>query len=265
MYKSLEIIETSFGNFLIDEYDLIGKFISNYKVWEFHLYEIYSKIITPDYYCIDAGANLGFHSIQFGRLGKKVYSFEPQRYIFNQLSANILLNGLDNIIDNYRLGLGAKNETQQLWNIEHENWVGNGAHNWGGRGVIQLNYGGERATQNEFREEDVIQIITLDSLNISKCDFIKIDIQGYEHNMLIGANNLLNKFKPIIFLENPDIKNDNLSVITKEYLINMGYDFYRLNIGNNEDCILIHPQNEDYNKNIEIINTFKTKYNIIKE
>ena len=99
MIKSLEIIETPFGNFIIDEYDLIGNFIKHQKVWEYHLYEIYSQIIKPEHYCIDAGANLGFHSIQFGRLSKKVWSFEPQRYIFNQLSTNILLNDLNNTID----------------------------------------------------------------------------------------------------------------------------------------------------------------------
>ena len=260
MNKSLEIIETPFGNFVIDEYDLIGGCIKKYKVWEYHLYEIYSKMITSDYYCIDAGANIGFHSIQFGRLGKKVYSFEPQRYIFNQLSANILFNNLDNIIDSYRLGLGDKKETQQLWNIEHEDWVGNGVLNWGGRGIIQDNYGGERATRNEVREEDIIQVITLDSLNIPKCDLIKIDVQSYEYKMIVGSYNLITQYKPIIFLENP-----LTAIDTKEYLMNVGYDFYRMNIGNNEDCILIHLENKDYNKNIKIIDDYKVKYNFIKE
>ena len=38
MLKSLEIIETSFGNFIIDEYDMIGNCIKHSKVWEYHLY-----------------------------------------------------------------------------------------------------------------------------------------------------------------------------------------------------------------------------------
>jgi hypothetical protein len=44
MDKSLEIVQTSYGNFVIDEYDLIGKFIKYQKQWEYHLYEFYSKI-----------------------------------------------------------------------------------------------------------------------------------------------------------------------------------------------------------------------------
>ena len=151
-----------------------------------------------------------------------------------------------------------------MWNIEHENWVGNGAHNWGGRGLIQEGYGGDRATSNEYREEDIIKLITLDSLNIPKCNFIKIDIQGYEYNMLIGATKLINNFKPIMFLEN-HTGDGEISAKTKNYLISIGYDFYRLEIGNKEDCILIHPSNPDYIRNLNIINKFLTKYNIIKE
>ena len=66
MDKSFEIVETKFGNFLINEFDLIGNFIKTQKCWEYHLYEFYSKFLTPESYCIDAGANLGFYTIQFG-------------------------------------------------------------------------------------------------------------------------------------------------------------------------------------------------------
>jgi FkbM family methyltransferase len=276
MNKSLEIIQTKqFGNFIIDEYDLIGGFIKHHGFWEHHLYGLYSSLIKKDYYCIDAGANLGFHSIQLGNLSKKVYAFEPQSYIYNQLCANILFNDLDNVIETYKLGLGNKEDTKQLWNIEHENWVGNGAHNWGGRGVIQENYGGERATHNEFREEDTIKIVPLDSLNIPRCDLIKIDVQGYEYNLLIGAKNLLNKFKPTIFLENPP--EEESSAIVKNHLVSLGYEFYRLTakslpavgdlkINNNlEDCVLIHPDHKDYKDHLNVINTLTSKYGIVKE
>ena len=261
--KILEIIETDYGNFIIDENDLIGLFIKELKCWEKHLYEIYSNIIDKEYYCIDAGANLGFHSIQFGRLGKKVYSFEPQRYIFNQLCTNILLNGLDNTIESFRLGLGEIQEKKQMWNIEHENWVGEGRYNWGGRGIIQDNLDKERAFNNEYREEDIIDVIPLDSLDIPKCDLLKIDIQGYEYYMLVGAKNLLNNFKPIILLEN--YIDDPNSEQSKEYLVNLGYEFYRLNVGNKEDCILIHPDSNNYKKGLDVINKFLNVYNIIKE
>jgi FkbM family methyltransferase len=244
--KSLEITQTQFGNFVIDEFDLIGNFIKNMGYWEYHLYQIYSKLIDDESYCIDAGANIGFHTIQFGFLGKKVYSFEPQSYVYNQLCTNILFNGLDNKIESYRLGLGDKQEKQQLWNIEHENWVGNGAHNWGGRGVIQDNLDVDRATKNEYREEDIINIITLDSLNIPKCDLMKIDIQGYEYNMLKGGEILIKNNKPVIFIENYDgLCGDNIKAQERErapidLLLSWGYKGYRLLMGNNDDCIFTY-------------------------
>jgi hypothetical protein len=81
--------------------------------------------------------------------------------------------------------------------------------------------------------------------------------------MLIGAKNIINNFKPTIFLENHI--GESGSSQTKKYLIDSGYEFYRLHIGNKEDCILIHPNNKDYKKHLNVINTFITKYNIIKE
>jgi FkbM family methyltransferase len=261
MDKSFEIVETQFGNFLINEYDLIGNFIKTQKHWEYHLYEFYSQLLTPESYCIDAGANLGFHTIQFGRLSKKVYAFEPQSLIFNQLCANILFNGLDEVINPHKLALGDKFEEKQLWNIEHEDWVGNGSHNWGGRGIIQDNYGGERASENEFRDYDVVKVITLDSLNIPKCDLIKIDIQGYEYFAFLGAQNLLQSEKPVILLENP-VSEDDCDIKSKIYLKELGYEIYRFGVGNKEDCIVIHPESKNYLKAKEIINSLKEKYNI---
>jgi FkbM family methyltransferase len=264
MEKSFEIIQTQFGNFLINELDLIGNFIKQTGQWEYHLFEFYSQILNQESYCIDAGANLGFHAIQFGKLSKKVYTFEPQSLIFNQMCANILFNGLDDVIIPHRLALGDKFDKQQIWNIEHEDWVGNGAHNWGGRGIIQEDLDYKRANENEYREYDMVNIIPLDSLNISQCDLFKIDIQGYEYFAFLGAQELIKNNKPVILLENHlnDLKNEFKS---KEFLLNIGYELYRYNIGNKEDCILIHPESKHYAKSINIIDNIKDKYNIIKE
>ena len=262
MKKSFEIIETQFGNFLVNEYDLIGKFIKDYRFWEYHLYEFYSQVLTPENHCIDAGANIGFHTIQFGKLSRKVHAFEPQSLIYNQLCTNILFNDLDNVITPYRLALGDKFDKQQLWNIEHEDWVGNEIYNWGGRGIIQDNYGGgERAVNNKFREYDIIEVVPLDSFQITQCDLIKIDVQGYEYLTFLGAQNILQTYKPIILLENP-ISDDKCDTQSKNFLKAMNYEIYRFGIGNCEDCIVIHPENNNYAKTLEIIKSISEKYNI---
>ncbi len=258
MDKSFEIVQTSFGNFLVNEYDLIGINILQHKSWEFHLYDFYSNVLTKNDICIDAGANLGFHTIQFGILSKKVHAFEPQSLIYNQLCANILFNDLDNIIIPYRLALGEKKEVQQMWDIENESWVGNGCYNWGGRGIEHK----ESSFQsNEIREHDQIEVIPLDSINVSP-DLIKIDIQGYEYYAFLGAKETLNKNKPIILLENGSTEIDKKAL---DFLKNLGYENYRYYIGNNEDCILIHPSHKKYNDCINQIDLIKNKYNIKKD
>lgn len=257
MNKSFTVVQTDFGNFLINEYDLIGISIQHNKVWEPHLYDFYSQVLTKDDICIDAGANLGFHTIQFGKLAKKVHAFEPQPLIYNQLCANILFNDLDNTIIPYRLALGEKEEIQQMWDIENESWVGKGCYNWGGRGIEHK----EASYQsNEFREHDQVKVIPLDSLQTSP-DLIKIDIQGYEYYAFLGAKETLNR-KPIILLEN---HGNGLDKEVLSLLKEIGYIVFRYYIGNNEDCILLYPNGRKYEVAINVIETLKSKYDINRE
>jgi FkbM family methyltransferase len=126
MEKSFEIVSTMYGNFLINEFDYIGEHIKRRENWEPHLYEFYSQILTKDDVCVDAGANLGFHTVQFGKLSKKVYAFEPQPMIFNQLCSNILLNdSLDyGIFDNTFLIGGGEIANNEAGTINQNTVVG---------------------------------------------------------------------------------------------------------------------------------------------
>jgi FkbM family methyltransferase len=258
MQKAFEIKQTQFGNFLINEFDLIGNCIFQTGMWEPHLYNFYSLILEPNDICIDAGANLGFHTIQFGKLSKKVYAFEPQLMVYNQLCSNILFNDLNEIIIPYRLALGDKKETKQMWDIKNENF-GNNIYNWGGRGI---EHSQSAYNSNEIREHDQVEIINLDSLKLNQCNLIKIDIQGYEYYAFLGAENLIKTHTPTLLLENGSTEIDKKVI---DLLKTWGYENYRYYLNNNEDCILIHPQNEKYDKNLNIINQIKNKYNIKKD
>ena len=259
MAKSFEITQTQFGNFLVNELDLIGNCILNTGTWEPHLHEFYSQILKSDDICIDAGANLGFHTMQFGKLSKKVYAFEPQPMIYNQLCANILFNDLDNVIIPYRLAIGDKKDIKQMWDIKNEGWknMGDGAYNWGGRGIEHKD---ATFTSDEVREHDTVDVIDLDSFNIPHCELFKIDIQGYEYYAFIGAEKIIKHNKPVILLENCIERKLDIKVI--DYLKEIGYKSYRYYINTNEDCILIHPDNSKYNISLEVINKLKNKYNI---
>lgn len=247
--------ETQFGKFLLNPKDLIGATIIERKYWEYHLIEFYTQILNQDSVCVDMGANIGFHSICFANICKKVHSFEPQNIIFNNLCANILINNLNDKIVVYKLGLGDKDEKAQLWDIENEGWVGNGIYNWGGRGIETET---SSFTSDEVRENDIIEVTTLDKFNL-KCDLIKIDVQGYEYKAFLGGKDTIISSKPTILLEN--YPEDNQS---REFLFSLGYEGYRYCIGNEEDCIFIHPKSKNYKISLQGINSIQEKYNIKK-
>ena len=56
---------------------------------------------------------------------------------------------------------------------------------------MQLGEGGE-----------VIETTTIDNMNLDKCDLIKIDTEGAEPLVLMGAQETIKKFKPVIIFEN---------------------------------------------------------------
>ena len=64
----------------------------------------------------------------------------------------------------------------------------------------------------EFAKEELIEFRTLDSYNLNKCDFTKIDVDGSEIKVLEGAIKTIRKFRPIIILE---CHRDNFSKLNK--------------------------------------------------
>jgi FkbM family methyltransferase len=259
MEKEFEITQCLFGNFVVNTHDLIGNYILRNGEWEQFLYEFYSQILTKEDICVDAGANLGFHAVQFGKLSKKVYAFEPQPMVYNQFCANVLFNDLNDVIIPHRLGLGEQDDTKQMWAIENENF--GSVYNWGGRGI---EHDQAAFKSDETREHDQITIVPLDSINIPHCELFKIDIQGYEWYAFQGAKNLITKNKPVILLES----NPSRSELDKQVLFmlqDIGYECYRYHMGAGEDCILIHPESNKYEVSLKIINLLQSKYPIKNE
>lgn len=221
--------ETNFGHFCLLEKDLISNCIANYGYWEQHLYLFYSKFIQPDYTILDGGANLGFHTICFAALANegRVYSFEPQPLIFNLLSTNILLNGATDIVRQFRLGLGDEKKDLKMTPLKEQLFSED-----------CINYGGRGLTNSEEGEEEV-SLTTIDSLNLTKLDFIKLDVQGFELETIKGGEKTIKNNYPIFFLENyiDQEKDQNVIKLLQEW----GYINYRLDIGHKEDCILVYP------------------------
>jgi len=238
--------ETSFGHFCLLENDLISNCITNYGYWEQHLFYFYSNFIKSNYTIIDGGANLGFHSIQFAKLANNgtVYSFEPQPLIYNILTTNILINGATDIIKQYKLGLGDGSDVELKMTPLSEQHFSDTCINYGGRGLTDSNEG-----------EEKVELITIDNLNLSKLDLIKLDVQGFEFKTLKGGEKTIKNNYPLMFIENyPNSEQDQKVIdLIKEW----GYEIYRLQISHKEDCIAVYP-----NKHIDEIKFIETQNQI---
>ena len=73
--------------------------------------------------------------------------------------------------------------------------------------------------QNKFfYEKTIVHTIKIDDLNL-KPDVVKLDIEGYEFNALLGARKTIKRFKPVIYIENPSLSIDKFfySINYKKY------------------------------------------------
>lgn len=64
------------------------------------------------------------------------------------------------------------------------------------------------------------QLISLDSLKINHVDLIKIDVEGFERQVLDGANSLIKRCSPVIFLE---INSEELLITIQEFALRSEY------------------------------------------
>ena len=89
-----------------------------------------------------------------------------------------------------------------------------------------FNSGMSSLLNKKFKDKDevIVKTKTLDSFNLPKVDFMKIDVEGYEAQVLSGAKETITKWKPKIYIE---IWEKNVDIISK-ILDEMGYSITKM-------------------------------------
>jgi len=222
-----ELIYKNLTFYMFDN-DWVGGSILAGQIWEPHITEFLNKNLTKDSTFVDVGSNYGWHAIFSHNLCKEVYSFEPQKIIYEQHLKSIEVNNINNIkLFNY--GIGGVNESKQMRPIDYESHV----H----IGDLSIGEGGES-----------IEVRTLDSLIPNGYDFIKIDVQGYEKYVIEGSKNIIEKYKPTIIIEIEchqlnrfGYKCDELFNLIKE----LGYVIFLLDYHYPSDHVCVHKDKLD--------------------
>jgi len=136
---------------------------------------------------VDVGANIGYYSVLLAEKLKTVYAYEPEKVNFEILEKNIRDNKFKNV-EAKRLAVGSKNAEIKLVKSKE---------NYGDHRVF--NY--ELRIKNYELIKEETKIIRLDDEIKEKVDLIKIDTQGWEPEVILGAKKIIEKDKPVIFLE----------------------------------------------------------------
>jgi FkbM family methyltransferase len=166
-----------------------------------------SKISFRKGSAIDVGANIGNHTLYFSKFFKTVFSIEANKDIFQVLNLNSRLKS----------------------NIKVYNYAASDQNKKGFLDIDISNISGSGLSNNIINFKSNTKCKKLDSLfkNEKKIQLIKIDVEGKELQVLLGARNILFNNRPIILfehnLQNFD-KNGNSKCIS--FLSSMGYKTY---------------------------------------
>jgi FkbM family methyltransferase len=183
--------------------------------------------VRPGYTILDAGANIGAHTLELARqVGPtgKVYAFEPTFFAYSKLLRNLALNpSLTNIVVAEQLMLAASdnsNTESQIyssWPLAPEDSL-HAKH----LGRLQTTEGARATSLDTYlRQAGVLRV-----------DFIKMDVDGFECEVLQGAQNTLEKSRPIIIMElAPYCLRDRGGSLERlvDLLFHWGYRFAKLN------------------------------------
>jgi FkbM family methyltransferase len=166
----------------------VGQAIERYGEYGEIEAQLLRQMCRPGAVVVEVGANLGTHTLMLARsVGPQgfVYAYEPQRIVFQALCANLALNSIVNV-DARHVAVGAELGSVLIPDIDY---------------AQRNNYGGIQA--NGFTSGRKVRKVALDGdLDLKRLDAIKIDVEGMEREVLQGADGLIKRFRPLLYVEN---------------------------------------------------------------
>jgi FkbM family methyltransferase len=142
----------------------------------------FSTIIQPDWNIIDVGANIGMYSALFGQLSKgDIFLIEASHINMEMLKENLAPFGPEAKFIYLEEAFGDK--VEEMESTIHYLWTGNGS---------------------VLRDTKIYNFNTIDNLlkDYNKIiNLIKIDVDGFDYQVLKGTIDTLKKHKPIVMFE----------------------------------------------------------------
>lgn len=160
-------------------------------IYEFQNTKLFAGTIKPSMTVIDIGANKGYFTLLASRLlngDGQVFAVEPDPQNCLSLERNIKLNNYD-ICQVFQMALSDKDAEAELY-LGRSDGANSIIESWEGL--------------SEEKKHITVTTMRLDSFieekNIGKVDFIKVDVEGAELDLLMGAENCLSSNDSLMLL-----------------------------------------------------------------
>lgn len=192
----------------------VGHKLNGRQAYQGKKQELAMSFVTNRKVAVDVGGHVGFHSFNMAHAFEQVHAFEPVALHRECFAINT--QGLTNITL-HAVALGAKAGSVSM-NTELGS---SGNTTVGGSGSIPM--------------------ITLDSLGLRDVGYIKLDCEGYEENVLRGAEATLCASWPVVLVEQKKDFHNRFGLAhlgAVKYLESLGYKVVREVSG---DYIMVHP------------------------
>jgi FkbM family methyltransferase len=166
----------------------IGRAVERYGEYGEIEAQLLRQLCRPGAVVVEVGANIGTHTQALSRcVGETgyVYAYEPQRVVFQTLCANLAVNSIVNV-DARPSAAGAEAGFVLIPDIDYAQ-----LGNFGGVDVSSFSSG-----------RKVRKVRLDDDLELERLDLIKIDVEGMELDVLKGADGLIRRLRPALYVEN---------------------------------------------------------------
>lgn len=207
------LVTTRYGAMeCLDSDSVVSCSLLRYGEWAQSELVLIAGLVCRGSVVVDVGAFLGTHTLALASMvgpSGRVHSFEPRETIRSVLERNVHRNHLQ-MVTVHPCALGAHHQTLELPAIDIDN---------------KANFGGLALKGDLVMGQPVetIRIERLDDLLSGPVDFIKIDAEGMEADVLAGAPVLLATSHPVLFAECNDLEQGSRVL---RACLDLGYEVY---------------------------------------
>ncbi len=208
------LVNNSFYMYLDSQY---GNTLMIDKTYEPDGTAAINSAIKADWTALDLGANIGYFTLLMAQKCKKVYAFEPSNSAFGMLQKNVKLNKLQDKVALENKAVGSKSSKMKLY---HE----------------PLGSGGNSFVNIAGGDSEDVDCVSLDEYfkDKEKPDIIKMDVEGWEEDAILGGKEVFEHAQFIMFENNVTllVARNKKGTEAMDLLKSFGFEITKIDGGN---------------------------------